>query len=93
VRGAIAPGGLEFEHHLPRAIDLHALVGQRRARDGAAQLFPPLALVRFVAHARVQADALMVGTQLLFARSVSRHRTLHRQNLLPGARAKGSAVS
>jgi len=39
------------------------------------------------------AVALLVGTQLLVARSVSRHRTLHREKLLAAARAEGNAVS
>ena len=37
VRGAVAPSGLELEHHLPGGVGLHAFVGQRRARDVAAQ--------------------------------------------------------
>ena len=35
-RGAVAPGGLELEHHLPGCVGLHALVGQCRAGDVAA---------------------------------------------------------
>jgi len=34
MRGAVAPRGLEPEHHLPGRVGLHALVGQGRARDG-----------------------------------------------------------
>ena len=37
---AVAPGCLELEHHLPGGGGLHAFVGQRRARDVAAQLVP-----------------------------------------------------
>jgi len=33
VRGAVWPGGLELEHHLPGGVGLHALVGQSGARD------------------------------------------------------------
>jgi len=77
-------------HYLPGAIDPHALVGQCCSGDGPAQLFQPLALVGVAAHSRVQAQALIVGTQLLGVRSVSRHRTLHRENLLPGARPRRS---
>jgi DNA-binding transcriptional LysR family regulator len=45
MRGAVAPGGLQLQHHLPGSVDLHALVGQSRAADVAAQLFQPLAVV------------------------------------------------
>jgi hypothetical protein len=38
VRGAVAPGCLELEYDLTRGVGFHALVGQRRARDVAAQL-------------------------------------------------------
>ena len=45
MRGAVAPGGLELEHHLSGGVRLHALVGQRRAGDVAAQLFQRLAII------------------------------------------------
>ena len=45
-----------------------------------------------LAHRRVQAVALMVGTQILVAHSVAWHHALHRQHLLPGAWAEGNAV-
>jgi len=45
VRGAVAPNGLELEHHLPGRIGLHAHLGQGRARDVAAQVFRHLAVV------------------------------------------------
>jgi crotonobetainyl-CoA:carnitine CoA-transferase CaiB-like acyl-CoA transferase len=41
VRGAVAPGGLELEHHLPGRVGLYALVGQSGARDVAAQADDP----------------------------------------------------
>ena len=50
-------GGLELEHHLPRGVCLYALVGQRRARDVAAELFQPLAVVGAAAHRSVQGEA------------------------------------
>jgi hypothetical protein len=78
---------------LPGAVDLYPFVGQCGSGNVTAQLFQPLTLVGSAAHGRVQAEALMVGTQLLGARSVSRHRTLHREHLLPGAWAEGNAVS
>ena len=77
---------------LPGAVDLNTLVGQRRARDVAAQLFECLAVIGSVAHGGVQAETLLVGIQRLRARSVSRHSSLHREHLLTGARAKGNAV-
>jgi len=73
-------------------VDLYPFVGQCGSGDGPAQLFQPLALVGVAAHRRMQAKALMVGTQLLGALDVQRHRALHRQNLLPGAWAEGNAV-
>ena len=76
---------------LPGAVDLNTLVGQRRARDVAAQLLECLAVITSAAHG-VQAESLLVGAQRLRARSVSRHSSLHREHLLPGARAKGNAV-
>jgi hypothetical protein len=30
MRGAVAPGGLQLQHHLSGGVDLHALVGQSR---------------------------------------------------------------
>jgi len=50
VRGAVSPGGLELEHHLPGSVGLHALVGQCRARDVAAQLLQRLAIIGSAAH-------------------------------------------
>jgi hypothetical protein len=58
VRGAVAPRGLELEHHLPGGVGLHAFVGQCRAGDAAAQLFKPLAVVGAAAHSSVQAETL-----------------------------------
>lgn len=49
VGSAVARGSLEFEHDLTRSVGLHALVGQCRARDVAAQLFQPLAAIRELA--------------------------------------------
>ena len=53
VGGAVAPGGLEFEHHLPGAVDLYAFIGHCGSGDGAAQLFQPLALAGIAARRRV----------------------------------------
>ena len=91
--GAVAPGGLEPPHDLPGSVDLYPFIGQCWSGDGAAQLLQPLALVGIAAHGRVQAEALMVGTQILVARSVALPPTLHREHVLPGAWAKGNAVS
>ena len=43
---AVSPGGLELEDHLARGVGLHALIGQSRARDVAAQLLQRLAASR-----------------------------------------------
>ena len=61
VRGAVTPGCLQPEHHLPGAVDLNTLVGQRRARDVAAQLLERLAVSGSAAHGGVQAFALLFG--------------------------------
>ena len=61
VRAAVAPGCLQPEHHLSGAVDLHALIGQRRARDVAAQLLECLAVMGSAAHGGVQAFALLFG--------------------------------
>ena len=37
-RGAVAPGGLELQHHLVGRVALHPLVGQRRAGSGTIVL-------------------------------------------------------
>ena len=50
VRGAVAPRAFELQHDLPRFIALESLVGDRGARDVAAQAFELLALVRATAH-------------------------------------------
>ena len=50
VRGPVTPGGLELEHHLPGGVGLHALVGQCRAVDVAAQLLQRLAVIGGTAH-------------------------------------------
>ena len=72
MRGAVAPGGLELEHHMLGGVALHAFVGKRWARDVAAQLLECLAVLGAAAHCGVQAETLLVGTQRLRARSVSR---------------------
>jgi len=44
MRGPVAPGCLEFEHHLPGGVGLHAFAGQGRPGDVPAQLLQRLAL-------------------------------------------------
>ena len=46
VRGAVAPGALELQHDITSAIALESFVGDRGARDVAAQAFEFLALMR-----------------------------------------------
>ena len=61
VGGAVAAGCFEFEHHLPRSIYTEPLVGNRRARDVAAQLFKITALIGVTAHPGVQTESVGVG--------------------------------
>jgi len=70
VGGAVAPGGLEPPHYLPGAIDLHALVGQRRAPDVAERCSSRWRSSASQRTAACCAEALMVGTQLLGALDV-----------------------
>ena len=46
VRGAVAPGAFQLQHDITSAIALHPFVGDRGARDVAAQPFEFLALMR-----------------------------------------------
>ena len=46
MRGAVAPGALELQHDITSAIALEPFVGDRGARDVAAQPFEFLALMR-----------------------------------------------
>jgi len=59
----------------------------------AASTLKCLAVIGSAAHRRVQAETLLVGTQRLGERGVSRHGGLHREHLLAGTRAEGDAVS
>jgi len=88
----VTPWGLELEHHLPGGVGLHALLGQSGARDVAAQLLQRMAIIGAAAHGGVQAETLAVGAQRLLKVRVPGHSTLHRQHLLPRARAEGDAV-
>jgi len=63
VRGAVAPGGLQPQHHLPGRVALHALVGRGRAGDVAAQLLQLAALVGIASQRGVQAETLLLGAQ------------------------------
>ena len=61
---------------LRRTVSL--LVGDRRAGDGAAQVFELPALIGATAHSRVQATAVRVGAQRLSGFSVSTGQRLQR---------------
>jgi len=50
MRCPVAPRRLELELHLTGGVELNPLVRQRRPGDVAAQLFQPLAVVRFDPH-------------------------------------------
>jgi len=63
VRGSVAQGDLELEHHLIGGVGLYARVGQSRAGDVAAQLFQRLAVVGAAAHSGMQAETVDVGAQ------------------------------
>ena len=84
VRGAVAPGGLQLEHHLTGGVGLHAFVGQRPAGDVAAQLLQRLAVVGAAAHGAVQAEAVDVSAERLLEVFVPWHRAQHRSHLLAG---------
>lgn len=92
MRGAVAPQRLEFQLDLPGGIALHPLGGKRRPGDVAAQLFQPLAVVRFHSHGRVQAETIDVGAQGLRRCRLARLGAPEGQHLLAGARTEGDAV-
>ena len=92
VRGAVAPGGLERDHHLTGGVGLYAFVGQRGARRVAAQLFQRFAVVGRATHSRAQAEAVAVGALALLEVRLPGHCTLQRQHLLPGSWAEGDAA-
>ena len=52
-----------MQHDITSAIALEPFVGDRGARDGAAQAFEFLALLRAAAHPGVQAEAVRFGAQ------------------------------
>ncbi len=83
-------GVLNLKHHLPGGVGLHALAGQSGARDVAAQLLQPLAVVGAAAHGCVQAKSIDVSTAAASKPSpwASGHRALHRQHLLAGGWAE-----
>jgi hypothetical protein len=92
VRGAVAPGCPELQHHLPSSVALHTFVGQGPAGDVAAQLLQRLALVGVAAHGGVQAESVHVCAQVLLEARLPRHSALQRQSRPAGARAEGYAV-
>ena len=62
ITGCVVPsrqGVFSFRHHLPGCVGLHAFVGQRRARDGAALLLQRLPVFGARAHGSMQADPSM----------------------------------
>ena len=63
VARAVAIGGLQLEHRLPRAVHTEPLVGDGRARDVAAQVLKRLAFIGGAAHPRMQAESVGVGAQ------------------------------
>jgi len=93
VRGALAPGALELQHDLAFAIATEPLIGDRGARDVAAQPFEPPSLMRTDAHRGVQAEAVRLGAQAggggyLLAPCHG----AHAQHLLSRARTQGDSI-
>ena len=86
---------LELEHDLPCGVGLHALIGQSRARDVAAQLLQRLAVVGAAAHRGVQAETVDVGKQRLLEVRIPGHalQALHRQHLFSPSWPQGDATS
>jgi len=70
---------------MPGGVALHPFVGQRRAGDVAAKLFQRLAVIGATAAFRRTRG---FGAQILFKAWLPRHRALHRQHLLAGARTE-----
>ena len=68
------------------------LVGDRRARDGAAQAFEFLALMRATAHRGVQAEALRSGAQVRRVFFVPTGHRSQAQHLLSGSRPQCDAI-
>ena len=63
MRGAVAPGAFQLQHDITSAIALEPFIGNRGARDVAAQAFELLALMRATA---------LPGAARAFAKNVSR---------------------
>jgi hypothetical protein len=85
VRGSVAPRRLELELHLPRRVELYALVRERRPGDVAAKLFQPLALACFHPDRGVQTETIDVGAQGLPRNGLARRRARRRQARRAGA--------
>ena len=58
---AVEPGCFQLEYHVAFAVDGKALVGDRRVRDVAAQMFDTLAIIGITAHPGIRAEAVGVG--------------------------------
>jgi hypothetical protein len=69
LRGSVAPGCLELEHHRAGGVELHPFVRQRLSGDVAAQLLQRLAVVGAAAHGCVQAKDVDVNAQVLLEAS------------------------
>jgi hypothetical protein len=69
------------------------VVPSRQAGDVAAQLLQRIAVIGRDAHGCVQTESIDVGAQRLLELRLPGHGALHRQHLLPGARAEGDAAS
>jgi hypothetical protein len=92
MRGAVAPGALELEHDVPRAIALESFVGDRGPCDVAAQAFELLALMRAPANPGMQVEAVRIGAQGCRGFVVPAGHCAQAQHLLSGARPQRDAI-
>ena len=63
MRCAVAPGAFELQNEVSRVIAAEPFLGDRRARNVAAQAFEFLVLMRAKTHPSVQAEAVRIGAQ------------------------------
>ena len=98
MRGAVAPCGFQSEEDVAVAVDAQPLVGDRRARDVAAQLLDTLAIIGIATHASVQTEALGIGAPhvtraMRLAQITASCNAAHKhEHLAPRARPHGDAV-
>ena len=92
VRGAVAPGALELQHDITSAIALESFVGDRGARDVAAQAFKFLTLMGATAYPSMQAEAMRISAQRPRGFLVPAGHGAQAQHLLSGARPQRNPI-